>query len=69
MKLETFKNPTTEVFVEGRDGFTVCVTQWSNLEGANVIATGKDLSLRFAVSARWEELDALMVALQAARAA
>ncbi|WP_157266510.1 hypothetical protein [Azohydromonas aeria] len=69
VSLETIKTPTTEVFVQGREGFAVVTTNWSNHEGVNVIATGKDCAVRFAASLRHEEVDALMLALQAARAA
>ena len=69
MKLETYKQPTTEVFVEGK-GFNVCAYRWANCEGISVMlhGDGKDLPLRAAFSLRWEELDVLMVALAAARA-
>ena len=35
MKLETIKTPTTEVFVQQGDT-TITVTQWGNMEGANI---------------------------------
>ena len=41
MKLETIKTPTTEVFVQQGDT-TITVTQWGNMEGANIMVTGKD---------------------------
>lgn len=67
MKLETFKNQTTEVFIE-HEGFSVTATPWSNCEGCNVLLQGKDLAIRGALSLQWEELDVLLVALTAARA-
>lgn len=68
MKLETFNTPTLETFVEAK-GFNVTATHWSNGEGVNIMAHGKDLSLRLAGAFRWEEIDALLVALTAARSA
>ena len=67
MKLETFKSQTTEVFIEF-DGGTVTVNPWSNCEGASIMVNGKDLSLRMAGAFRWEEIDAVIVALTAAMA-
>ena len=67
MKLETFKSPTTELFLEF-DGGSVTVNTWANCEGANIMVHGKDLSLRMAGALRWEEIDAVIVALTAARA-
>ena len=65
MKLETIKTPTTEVFVQQGDT-TITVTQWGNMEGANIMVTGKDLSLRMACAMAWEEIAAPQVALAAA---
>ena len=65
MKLETIKTPTTEVFVQQGDT-TITVTQWGNMEGANIMVTGKDLSLRMACAMTWKEIGALQVALAAA---
>jgi hypothetical protein len=66
MKLETIKTPTTEVFVQHGDT-TITVTQWGNMEGANIMVTaGKDLSLRMSCAMTWEEVAALQVALAAA---
>ena len=66
MKLETIKMPTTEVFVQKGDT-TITVTQWGNMEGANImVTTGKDLSLRMACAMTWEEIGAMQVALAAA---
>jgi hypothetical protein len=53
MKLETFKSPTTELFLEF-DGGSVTVNPWANCEGANIMVHGKDLSLRMAGALRWE---------------
>ena len=65
MKLETIKTPTTEVFIQ-QDDTTIVVTQWGNMEGANIMVTGKDLSLRMACAMTWKEIAALQVALAAA---
>ena len=66
MKLETIKTPTTEVFIQQGDT-TITVTQWGNMEGANImVTTGKDLALRMACAMTWEEISALQVALAAA---
>lgn len=69
MKLETMQMPTTETFVEG-DGVSVTVCRWGNLEGASLMVHGRgpELPLRMAGSFRWEELDAIIIALTAARA-
>ena len=67
MKLETFKSHTTEVFLEF-DGGSVSVNTWANYEGANIMVHGKDVSMRMAGAFRWEEIDAIIVALTAARA-
>ena len=65
MKLETIKTPTTEVYVQQGDT-TITVTQWGNMEGANIMVTGKDSSLRMSCAMTWEEIAALQVALAAA---
>ena len=65
MKLETIKTPTTEVFVQQGDT-TITVAQWGNMEGANIIVTGKDLALRMSCAMTWEEIAAMQVALAAA---
>jgi hypothetical protein len=69
MKLESIKNSCKEFYVES-DTISVTVTTWSNLEGASLMVHGKgpDLPLRMAGAFRWEELDAMLVALAAARA-
>ncbi len=68
MKLESFKAPTTEVFVTG-NGVSVTANPWANCEGLSVMihSEGEGLPIRAAFSLRWEELDVLMVALTAAR--
>ena len=69
MKIESFTSPTKEVFVETEDSkFSVTAVPWANTEGCNVLLHGKDLSIRGCFSLRWEELDALSIALQLARA-
>jgi len=68
MEMSTFKNDSKEVFVEG-DGVSVTVNTWSNTEGCNLMvhSDSKCLQLRMAGSFRWEEIDAVLVALTAAR--
>ena len=68
MKLESFKAQTTEVFVAG-NGVSVTATPWANCEGISVMIHGEGdgLPIRAAFSLRWEELDALLVAVTAAR--
>ena len=70
MKLETIITPSKEIFVDG-GGVTVTVNPWSNCEGVNLMmhGAGPELPLKMAGALRWEEIDALMVALTAARAA
>ena len=65
MKLETIKTPTTEVYVQQGDT-TITVTQWGNLEGANIMVTNRDLAIRMSCAMTWEEVSALQVALAAA---
>ena len=65
MKLETIKTPTIEVCVQQNDT-TITVTRWSNLEGANIMVTGKDLAIRMSCAMTWEEISSLQVALAAA---
>ena len=65
MKLETIKTPTTEVYIQQGDT-TMIVTQWGNMEGANIMVTGEDLALRMSCAMTWEEIAALQVALAAA---
>lgn len=49
---------------------SVTINTWANHEGASIMVHGKgpELPLRMAGAFRWEELDAIMVALTAARA-
>ena len=65
MKLETIKTPTTEIYVQQGDT-TITVTQWGNMEGVNIMVTGKDLAVRMSCAMTWEEIAALQVALAAA---
>lgn len=69
MKLETFTAATKEIFVEG-NGLSVSAYPWANCEGVSVLlhSEGEDMPIRASFSLRWEELDALMVALAAVRA-
>ena len=67
MKLETIKTSTTETFVQHGD-VAITITGWGNMEGANIMVNGKYLANRMCVSMTWEEIDALIVALAAARA-
>ena len=70
MKLETFKSNSKEIFLDAGD-MTVTMNTWSNHEGASIMVHGKgpELPLRMAGAFRWEELDAIMVAIAASRAA
>ena len=65
MKLETIKTPTTEVYVQQGDT-TITVTQWGNMEGANIMVTNRELAIRMSCAMTWEEIAALQVALAAA---
>lgn len=70
MKLEALKSQSTEVFVEG-DGVNVTCNAWSNHEGVNimVLGSGAESPMRMAGAFRWEEVDAILVALTVARSA
>lgn len=68
VKFETFTTPCKEVFVEHGE-MSVTVNTWSNGEGLTFIVTGKNSAIRTAACMRWEELDVLLCALTAARAA
>ena len=70
MKLATFTHPSKEIFVDAGK-LTVTINTWSNMEGVNLMvhSVGSDISLRMAGAFRWEEIDAILVALAAARAA
>ena len=65
MKLETIKTPTIEIYVQQGDT-TITVTQWGNLEGANIMVTNRDLAIRMSCAMTWEEISAMQVALAAA---
>ena len=65
MKLETIKTPTTEIYVQQGDT-TITVTQWGNMEGANIMITNRDLAIRMSCAMTWEEIAAMQVALAAA---
>ena len=68
-KLETFTSQSKETYLEA-ESVIVTVNTWANMEGASIMVHGKgpDLPMRMAGSFRWEELDAIIVALAAARA-
>jgi hypothetical protein len=70
MKLETFKADCKEIFLDAGD-LTVTVHTWANYLGASIMVHGKgpELPLRMAGAFRWEEIDAILVALTAARSA
>lgn len=70
MKLSTVISDTKEIFVDAGK-FTVTVNTLANLEGCNLMVHGKgeSIPLRMAGAFRWEEIDAIIVALAAARAA
>jgi hypothetical protein len=70
MKLETIVTPSKEVYLQAGD-MSVTVNTWSNCEGLSLMVHGKgpELPLRMAGSFRWQEIDAILVALAAARAA
>ena len=70
MKLETIITPSKEIYLQAND-VSITVNTWSNCEGMNVMmhGPGPELPLRMACSLRWEDADALLIALTAARAA
>lgn len=69
MKLETFKADSKEIWLEFDSG-SITVNSWSNQEGASIMVHGKgpEMPLKMAGAFRWEEIDAIIVALTAARA-
>ena len=69
MKLETMKSDCKEIFLDARK-MTVTINTWANNEGASIMVhgAGPELPLRMAGAFRWEEMDAILVALAAARA-
>ena len=66
MNLEKIKTSTSETFVQ-HVGVSITITGWGNMEGANIMVNGKDLTNRMCGSMSWEEIDALIVALAASR--
>jgi hypothetical protein len=70
MKLETMKSDSKEIFLYAGN-MTVTINTWSNHEGASIMVhgAGPELPLRMAGAFRWEDIDAILVALAAARAA
>jgi hypothetical protein len=66
MKLETIKTNTVETFIQAGDT-SISVYAWGNCEGASIMIHGSGLAQKMACSLRWEEIDALIVALAAAR--
>jgi len=70
MKLETMKADSKEIFVDAGN-MTVTINTWANCEGASIMVhgAGPEMPLRMAGAFRWEEMDAISVALAAARAA
>lgn len=70
MKLETFKSACHEIYLD-TGKMSVTVNTWSNLEGASLVVhgSGPEPPMRMAGAFRWEEIDAIIVALAAARSA
>lgn len=68
MNLTTITSDSKEIFVDAGK-FTVTVNTWANLEGCNLMVhgNGENIPLRMAGSFRWDEIDAIIVALAAAR--
>jgi hypothetical protein len=68
MKLESLQTSVTEVEVEGH-GVRVIATTWGTHEGVSVMVHDRVThALMSAFSLRHEQVDVLLVALQAARA-
>jgi hypothetical protein len=68
MKLETMQTSVTEVEVEGH-GVLVTANTWGNHEGVSVMVHDQSThALMSAFALRHEQIDVLLVALQAARA-
>ena len=67
MKLEITKSSSTETYVE-HGNLSVTLHTWGNMEGANLMVHGENNAMRMAGSFRWEELDAVCLAITAARA-
>ena len=70
MKLETLHSLCKEIYLDAGK-MTVTINTWANLEGASLMVhgAGPELPLRMAGAFRWEEIDAIIVALVVARAA
>ena len=69
MKMETFRQQVGNVYVEGEKS-VVDATVWHSLEGCNLMVTSKpECAVKLAASLTWEEVDMLLVALNAARSA
>lgn len=70
MKLETMSSACKEIFLQA-DKISVTINTWANHEGASLMVhgAGPELPLRMAGAFRWEELDAILVAIAAARSA
>lgn len=68
--METYTSNSKEIFLESGD-LSVTVNVWSSLEGASIMVHGKgpELPLRMSGAFRWDEMDAILVALAAARSA
>ena len=59
-------NKVNEVFLEG-DKLSITITNWSNLEGINIMVSNNDLSTRMVGSLTWDELDLLELAIANAK--
>ncbi len=70
MKLEAFSNNSKEIFIENGN-LSVTVNSWANCEGASIMVHGEGpgYPMRMAGAFRWEEIDLIIAALAAARAA
>lgn len=70
MQLSTFSATTKEVFIDA-ETVNITATQWSNLDGCSLMVhgNGEGLPLRMAGAFRWDEIDAIIAALAAIRAA
>jgi hypothetical protein len=66
MKLESSKGNSSEIFVS--NGKTqVTVSTWANCEGVNVVVTRENLATQLAGPLTWDDVDAVICALTAAR--
>jgi hypothetical protein len=67
LELKTMTNKVSEVIVKN-DNIEVVVNDWSNLEGCSFIVMGKEkTNIKLAGCMRWEDVDALLVALTIAK--